>query len=137
MALGKRMMVRLGGEDEAWVAEQAADEGVEAATWVRMVINRLRRGRPALLSMLQAQTVAAPRMNGKPQAAAPQSILEDLKFVEENPNDLADPQEAADVLAQRLQELEQTPIQAAPPAVEAAAVSLQRMPRNKFNPGRQ
>jgi len=57
----KRMMIRFTEEDEAWISEQATDEGVDNATFVRMLVHRLRLGRPALLRTALTPHMVVPK----------------------------------------------------------------------------
>lgn len=138
--LTKRIVVRLGDEDLAWIAEQATDEGVDHATFLRMLVNRLRRGRPPLMRMalsndpIQRSTRSMPigyPIDSRPVAMAPEPELPMLDG------------DANDILASRLAEADQL---APPPESqpfdeslnghEAAAISLHRVDRARYNPGR-
>jgi hypothetical protein len=50
----KRMVLKLTDEQLAWVEQAAADEGIDSATFVRMMIDRLSKGRAPLISQMVA-----------------------------------------------------------------------------------
>jgi hypothetical protein len=50
----KRMVLKLTDEQLAWVEKAAADEGIDSATFVRMMIDRLSKGRAPLISQMRA-----------------------------------------------------------------------------------
>ena len=57
----KRMVLKLTDEQMAWVERVAADEGIDSATFVRMMIDRLSKGRAPLISqMVEAPYTTAP-----------------------------------------------------------------------------
>lgn len=123
-----RSNVRFSAEDTAWLAEHAEDEGVEPATLVRMIISRLRKGRPPLVSMM----VAAPRSQQR-------TVVVDDAF---RPDPLIDPTlvdgTAEDILASRLAELDGGNVeQLHQPEGESAAIPLRRVAREQYNPGRR
>lgn len=121
--LSKRIVVRVTGEQLAYIEQAAADEGMDNATFVRVVIDRLSKGRAPLISMMQSGSEPprryAPQPNDDPAAAAP----------------LGD---ASDILAERAAQVEANlpePEQAVAPH-NGAAIPLRRMPRQVYNPGR-
>lgn len=139
-----RKSIRFSPEDQAWLAEHAEDEGVEPATLVRMIINRLRRGRPPLMSMALA-----------PQMRAPASLADrDLRpgraeyhpTADFRPDPVIDGDGAGDVvedvLQSRLEELDGSNIQqlyaddGTGDELTRAAIPLRRVGRQNYNPGR-
>lgn len=124
----KRMSVRFTDDDLTWIAEHAEDEGVEPATLVRMIINRLRRGRPPLMSMIVEReypptTVTKEVFRGVNQGTPPVATAEGG--------------DAEDVLAARLAELDGgNEEQLKEPAEESAAIPMRRVARQQYNPGR-
>lgn len=52
--LNKRIVVRVTDPQLDWISQMAADEGMDNATFVRVVIDRLSKGRPPLIGMMQA-----------------------------------------------------------------------------------
>lgn len=157
-----RMTIRFTAEDTAWIAEQAADEGVDDATFVRMLVNRLRRNRPPLIRMaLEAQPALvrgasdaahygrSPAMDEMRRigvlAAAPRHHDVPVFTVDE-----LEPQpqtEAESVLERRMAEVSAQPDNVVQyPVTEAdeahqerarAAIPLNEVPRERFNPGRR
>lgn len=125
--LTKRMMIRFAPEDIAWIEEQAADEGVDNATLVRMLINRLRRGRPPLMRALLAK-------ENRPSA-------EDREFIEGMAERVEINVEAGAeaVLQHRLEEIAGGDVEGAQAAQNEGngAISLRHQPRANYNPGRQ
>lgn len=126
LTLSRRMQVRFAEEDMTWIAEQAADEGVDDATFVRMLVNRLRRGRPPLMRMM-LEVQPAKRAVAVPTLPAAADLPPDV--------------DAEAVLAERLAEsgLEPNapPIEHEPePEAQVVAMSMRRVPRQSYNPGR-
>lgn len=118
--LTKRIVVRLSEAQLAFVEQAAADEGMDNATLVRVILDRLSKGRPPLIGMMQAVKVELPSSE-KPQALA--SFLP-----------------ADDILAQRAAEAEQQ-IEVEEPQGEVAAeapgaIPLRVVARTVYNPGR-
>lgn len=127
----KRVNLRMNAEDVAWLVEQAEDEGVEYTTLIRMIVNRLRRGRPPLVSMM---TGGAPRRI----PASPQYDPSYFAVAEGTPPNPIDPALAEDVLQSRLQELETMPVAPSPAdEAEVVAIPLRRVGREQYNPGRR
>lgn len=118
---GDRMMIRLSPEDRSWVAEQAEDEGVEPHIFVRLLINRARRGRPLLIAQAAQQT-ATPLPPVVTQSEWPQ------------PQTIAPTPELDDLIEARLSEEAQG--LAIQPEEYSAAIPLRRVERVKYNPGR-
>jgi hypothetical protein len=130
-----RMSVRFTDDDRAWLAEHAEDEGVEPATLVRLIINRLRRGRPLLMSLVAMPVAAAPQ----PAYRRPARVVAAVAPASEEPGE-AEPLDGAvveDVLNSRLAELEGGDVVPLHTEQEAAAIPLRRMPRENYNPGRR
>ena len=125
-----RMSLRFAADDLDWIAEQAADEGVDNATMVRMIVNRLRRGRAPLISMMEAPR-SEPRMTVQQYGE---------KLLRDTYNDeLSDRSAADEVLEARLAEVEQggAEVISFQPDVEAAAMPIRRVERERYNPGRK
>ena len=122
--LTKRIVVRVTDEQLAWIAEMANDEGMDNATFVRVILDRMSKGRPPLLAM----------MIGQPQ--------QQVFVVPQREQLYAVPQadgEAGDVLAQRAAEAEAAIPEATDEVQEEeqAAIPLRRAPRGTmWNPGR-
>lgn len=125
----KRLNLRMSAEDVAWLIEQAEDEGVDYTTLIRMIINRLRRGRPPLVSMM------GPTQPVRRETQA----IRDVNVVIPGPEDSAEI--AEDVLQARLNELEGGEVVQlhadSPSETEAAAIPLRRVAREQYNPGRR
>ena len=123
----KRLLVRLSPDDHAWLLTQAEDEGVDPQTMVALVIHRLRLGR-------QPVPVQIRRGSGLVQVIPALTIPEERQISEEYQRpELLETTEVEDILASRMQELGQQP---AAPSSEVPAVSLHRIPRRSYNPGR-
>lgn len=123
-----RMSLRFAADDLAWITEQAADEGVDNATMVRMIVNRLRRGRAPLISMMEPVR----------QMAAPIASYEPPDYNELAGDEVAGA--AEDVLAARLAELGDASggqVVNFQPQAEAAAMPIRRVERERYNPGRK
>jgi len=122
--LNKRIMVRVTERQEAWITEQAADEGMDNATFVRVLIDRLSKGRAPLIGMMQPQI----QQLGDRAARVSQQIANETNL-----------DEAADLIAQRAAEAEALiPESYEESEVEElpAAIPLTRIARPRFNPGR-
>lgn len=52
--LSKRIVIRLSEQQLAWIEAWAADEGMDNSTFVRVVLDRLSKGRPPLIGMMTA-----------------------------------------------------------------------------------
>lgn len=133
-ARAKRMAVRFTDDDLAWIAEHAEDEGVEPATLVRLIINRMRRGRPLLMSMVTAQGTAMSRTVSAavPARRATFEVLEPQSGESAQHDNIAE-----EVLEQRLAELDGGEVVQLRTEEEIAAVPLRRLGRQQYNPGRQ
>jgi hypothetical protein len=124
--LTKRIMVRVTDEQLAWIGEMAADEGMDNATFVRVVLDRLSKGRAPLIGMMQSQILA--------QVTLP------THYQPHNEGSTPVDGVTNDILAQRAAEAEAN----LPPANEAesdqpqesAAIPLRRVQRERYNPGR-
>lgn len=137
MSLSKRVMVRLSDADEAWVAEQAEDEGVDNATFLRMLVTRLRRGRPPLMRLAIDGAAAVPH--------SPAS--DELYYAQASAAPTADAQQITDLLEQRAREAaandgpdgvrhnDEPHDGGAMNGAEPVAVPLRRVPRQQYNPG--
>jgi hypothetical protein len=124
--LTKRIMVRVTDEQLAWIGAMATDEGMDNATFVRVVIDRLSKGRAPLIGMMSGQGVAfTPSAQYQPhfEGSAPAGA------------------ETNDILAQRAAEAEAAIPQGSedtePAQQEHAAIPLRRVQRERYNPGRQ
>jgi hypothetical protein len=130
--LTKRIMVRVTDEQLAWIGEMAADEGMDNATFVRVVLDRLSKGRAPLIGMMAQQTFV------QPFVAPPQPDFDAYGIPIAVPRAAG---ESTDILAQRAAEAEAN----LPPRQEAesdhpeesAAIPLRRVQRERYNPGRQ
>lgn len=137
-ARAKRMAVRFTDDDLAWIAEHADDEGVEPATLVRMIINRLRRGRAPLMSMIPTAAHAAPQPEQYRVAVAPGVMIPNSAPPSGDVGAVAD-----EVLGQRLAELDGSNVQqlyaddAVGDELQTAAIPLRRVSRQQYNPGRR
>lgn len=124
---------RLSPEDEAWLAEHAEDEGVDASTLVSMIISRLRKGRPPLVSMMvekiAAGTIVAARDVNYP---IEQRTVEHAQGGEVIDSDIVE-----DVLASRLAEADGSQVVQLHSDEEAVAIPLRRVGREQYNPGRR
>ena len=128
----KHIAVRFTEDDLAWLNEQAGDEGVEPATLVRMIVARLRKGRAPLVSMMSAAPMA-PRMVSQ----APRLNYEATPMYEPVEPE-GDPSVAEDVLNARLAELDGADVVPLhQPEAEPVAISLRRVERQQYNPGRR
>jgi hypothetical protein len=131
--LTKRIMVRVTDEQLAWIGEMAADEGMDNATFVRVVLDRLSKGRAPLIGMMQPTTQALSLPVGFDHRPGAANYTESL-------DDGAVPQ-TLDILAQRAAEAEANlpPPQDAESdhPEESAAIPLRRVARERYNPGRQ
>lgn len=145
--LSKRITIRFAAEDDHWLAEQADDEGVDKATMLRMLVSRLRQGRPPLVRMmLETVTKPKPPFYRVPAISYVQDAHGNLAAQDhpEAPEPLA-PEEVDELLAGRMAEMGidpnapepiPHPPQQVPPSNGTAAVSLRRIPRQVYNPGR-
>jgi hypothetical protein len=129
--LTKRIMVRVTDEQLAWIGEMAADEGMDNATFVRVVLDRLSKGRAPLIGMMQPHTpVIASTVYHEPTELARRGMTV-----------TGDPIGPDDILAQRAAEAEAnlpTPQDAeSGQPEESAAIPLRRVARERYNPGRQ
>ena len=139
-ARAKRMAVRFTDDDLAWLTEQAEDEGVEAATLVRMIVARLRKGRSPLVSMMgQPARPALDVMREMRAAYVPgvyQPPVPELGGVMGT-----DPEMVEDILRQRLSEMGADAGEVVPMDDghndESVAIPLRRIPRQQYNPGRR
>jgi hypothetical protein len=126
----KRVNLRLSADDLTWLTANAEDEGVDYTTLIRMIINRLRRGRPPLVSMM------APRI------IVPADIMaEQQELTARQVTYVPDGSTAEDVLQARLTELEGGDVvqlhAESPSETEAVATPLRRLARQQYNPGRR
>jgi hypothetical protein len=127
--LTKRIMVRVTDEQLVWIGQMAADEGMDNATFVRVVIDRLSKGRAPLIGMMQGPVRALVVPVGTDCRAGHLSYVESL--------DDGMPQ-TVDILAQRVAEAEASLPQGSDnPPEESAAIPLRRVARERYNPGRQ
>jgi hypothetical protein len=131
--LTKRIMVRVTDEQLAWIGEMATDEGMDNATFVRVVIDRLSKGRAPLIVMMQTQSFAPAGLNAVPEWPRLSPQLQRMQ--EENDG------VATDILSQRAAEAEAALPEHSEDAESApqenAAIPLRRVPRERYNPGRQ
>lgn len=142
-ARARRMAVRFTDDDLAWIAEHADDEGVEPATLVRMIINRLRRGRAPLMSMIgTAQHVVASAAGTMPSSSPARRATFDV--LEPQTSEIVQHDNLAEqVLADRLADLEGSNVQqlyaddAVGDELQTAAIPLKRVSRQQYNPGRR
>ena len=121
--LAKRIVIRLTDRQEAWIAEQAADEGMDNATFVRVLIDRLSKGRAPLIGMMQPQPVTFEAVPERPwirPAEAAEIISETSDLLE---------QRMAEAEARLPQERSEQPAQES-----TAAIPLRRVGREKYNP---
>jgi len=133
-------MVRVTDEQLAWIGEMAADEGMDNATFVRVVLDRLSKGRAPLIGMMQPTTQALSLPVGFDHSPGATNYGEAFdgavpRMVEFNGG------VTHDILAQRAAEAEANlPApqgdQSEPPQ-ESAAIPLRRVARERYNPGRQ
>lgn len=91
-----RMTLRFLPDDLAWISAQADDEGVDNATMVRMIINRLRRGRAPLISMMEQSRPTPAYVAAVERATAANPLFDESSYE----------QAADDLLASRLAEVE-------------------------------
>lgn len=128
-----RFSFRISGDDLAWLAEQAEDEGVDPATMVRMIVSRLRKGRPPLVSMMVAAPAQRVMVRGLQGTYEAQAIVSEAPRLDDGVVD--------DVLQQRLAELDGAdvvPLHAeAEGETQGVAMPLRRVPRQQYNPGRR
>lgn len=120
---------RLSPEDEAWLAEHAEDEGVDASILVSMIISRLRKGRPPLVSMM-VEAIAT-RAPVRSQQKAPE-VVSMAEYADAIDGDIVE-----DVLASRLAEAETSQVVQLHGEEETAAIPLRRVGREQYNPGRR
>jgi hypothetical protein len=127
--LTKRVVVRVTDDQLDWIGRMAADEGMDNATFVRVVLDRLSKGRAPLIGMMTAAPLSV--------AAENQRQYEFLR---------ADPllvpvaaSETDDILAQRAAEAEASLPETVEtePYEESAAIPLRRVARTVYNPGRR
>lgn len=123
----KRIVIRLTERQDAWITEQAADEGMDNATFVRVLIDRLSKRRAPLIGMMQP-TIA-------------QENQRYYDFMKSDP--LLQPAQAAeiiheanDLLQRRMAEAEaRLPNVGEWPEEQAsAAIPLRRIGREVYNP---
>jgi hypothetical protein len=131
--LTKRIMVRVTDEQLAWIGKMAADEGMDNATFVRVVIDRLSKGRAPLIGMMQ-QAIQAPA--GMDVVAEWPAISPQLQRMQAENDGVV-----GGVLAQRFAEAEANlpspQDDQSEPSQESAAIPLRRVQRERYNPGRQ
>lgn len=124
--LTKRIMVRVTDEQLAWIGHMAADEGMDNATFVRVVIDRLSKNRPPLIGMMAVPETPF-------QMFPPKVTHYHSAQIVEMPQG-----ETSDILAQRVAEAEASlPQTLDNPPEESAAIPLRRVARERYNPGRQ
>lgn len=124
-------MVRVTDEQLAWIGEMAADEGMDNATFVRVVLDRLSKGRAPLIGMMQPQ----------PRSSLALHYHEPTELARRDIAVTGDSIGSDDILAQRAAEAEASlptaqDDQSEPPQ-ESAAIPLRRVQRERYNPGRQ
>lgn len=154
-ALSKRLTTRFHVEDDKWLAEQAAEEGVDKATMLRLIVNRMRRGIPPLVvrAMLEGEA-HVPSRSVAPRAPAPRTPSTYSRMTQQPDPDPDGPDAGTELpadqvdalLDQRLAEIEPAgEPEGYPgsngqgyhePASGAPAVSLRTVPRATYNPGR-
>lgn len=119
----KRIVVRLDERQQTWIAEQARDEGMDSATFVRVVLDRLSKGRPPLIAMMAT--------NWRNLGHKTDVDCESLPDV----TDLSGRAVAVDdLLAAR--ELQATPQDGPQDKITDGAIPLRRVGRERYNPGR-
>lgn len=128
----KPLKLKLTDDQLAWVEQAAADEGIDSATFVRMMIDRLSKGRAPLISQMIAT-----------EAPAFMVCHETADYVEANGrlptvfepewSDLgtADPATVRAALAQEPEREFDVNWEA---AKEVAAISLRKVEWNQYNP---
>ena len=134
----QRLTIRFTDEDLQWLDQQAADEGVEPATLVRMIVHRLRNGRPPLVGqMLDGPRTTPVRIQRTVASHMPPLLVGGEE--EYGEGEIFAPELANDILESRLAEagMAETAAPAESPVGNGAAVSLRRVPREKYNPGRR
>jgi hypothetical protein len=122
--LNKRIMVRVSEDQLAWIGQMAADEGMDNATFVRVVIDRLSKGRAPLISMMATRIVPVP-------SGPPGSIMRP-----DEPQTLARDDNVQELLAQRTAEAEENLPEPGPAlaAEQSGAIPLRRLAREVYNP---
>jgi hypothetical protein len=135
----KRMTIRLAPEDEQWLATEAADEGLDPAAMVRVILARLRQGRPALyreaLALARAPVVAAAqrvlaRHPLNPMMPAPMPRV-DVS------GEVVEPVQPVDEALDAMEAQSEAEEYGEPPPLSgvAAAFPLKLVARQKYNPG--
>jgi hypothetical protein len=135
--LTKRIMVRVTDEQLAWIGEMAADEGMDNATFVRVVLDRLSKGRAPLIGMMQPQS--RPSQNAI-MPTVTEYVGRELTPEEYEGRSLQQPGqfEVIEGRAPTFDELNpETRPDQDPRPLPAAATPLRRVERTKYNPGRQ
>jgi len=140
-ALDKRLVTRLSEDHLQAIAAWASDEGVDNATMVRMIIDRLAKGRAPLLSMMQGNRFPPALLPVEPKRPIFDFRAADADRDPDAPLPVTEDTLEA-MLAQRLAELPAgAPVMAQagplPPTNgthAVAAVSVRHVERTRYNP---
>lgn len=55
--LTKRLVVRISDDLHAWIGQQAEQEGLDSATWVRSTLTKMMRGKSSFRETFEGQTL--------------------------------------------------------------------------------
>lgn len=144
--LSKRIVVRVTDAQDDWLTQAAADEGLDKATFLRAMVDRLSKGRAPLISMMQSRPM--PRAAVLPGGFDPRpGAINYADDVEQSANavdaaaDLAQ-RAAEDAIANapRVKSFEELnpprAFDATEPDPGVVSMPLRRVGRQVYNPGR-
>lgn len=121
--LSKRIVIRLSEQQLAWIEAWAADEGMDNSTFVRVVLDRLSKGRPPLYGMSEERHLLPASVHEldrkafthlQPPGSPPTTLADEIDEIEKATRDVELPGKVQ-------------PIARSPGLVE----------RQRYNPGRQ
>jgi hypothetical protein len=127
--------IRFSDDDIAWLTERAEDEGVDVASFVRMLVTRVRKGRPAIATEFER---SAPAVHTPLRVKLPDP--EWSRLTAEQPVSPEDAAQAEYLLAERAAQAELSTAGAPEPEFQeaiGAAIPLRVVTREKYNPGRR
>lgn len=130
----KTIKLKLSAEQATWLEIAAADEGMDSATFARVLIDRLSKGRAPLISQMTTNAVAQDYVPQYPHVEVPREIVPEFAAGEIAPafTGLGGASEAEVRMA-----LAADPIREPEYNYEAngaPAVSLRSIPREVYNP---
>ena len=82
-SLTKRIVVRMSEDLDQWISEQAENEGLDSATWVRATLMRMRKGTGSIM-----QDMAMVETNDPTHTVTVRTPLPETNFQPESPVDI-------------------------------------------------